>query len=116
MEITEFCVLRKHFFLIKKNTVEAQAWLDEHYSSSAPSYSTIKFRHGEMSTEDAELKRGRPKEAVTNENIEKVHHVILNDHKVKLSDIADTVKITSEHVHHIIYKHLGMRSFALVMK
>ncbi|KAF7271294.1 hypothetical protein GWI33_015811 [Rhynchophorus ferrugineus] len=40
---------------------------------------------------------GRPKE------------VILNDRKLKLSEIADTLKISTERVHHIIHEYLGMR-------
>jgi hypothetical protein len=35
MDKKEFHVLMKHCFLGKKNTVEAKAWLDKHYSDSA---------------------------------------------------------------------------------
>lgn len=120
MDKNEFRVLIKHCFLIKKNTVEAQAWLNELYHGSAPPYSTIKywyakFRRGEMSTEDAE-RSGRPKEAVTVENIEKVHQLILNDRNVKLTEIANTLQISSERVHHIIHEHLDMKSFAPTKK
>jgi hypothetical protein len=45
-----------------------------------------------MSIED-DVRSGRPKEAVTDENIKKVHKIILNDHKVKLIEIAETLKI-----------------------
>jgi hypothetical protein len=41
----------------KKNTIEAKAWLDKHYSNSEPGKSTVekwfaKFKRGEMSIED----------------------------------------------------------------
>jgi hypothetical protein len=47
---------------------------------------------GEMSIED-DARSGRPKDAVTDENIKKVHKIILNDRKVKLIEIAKTLKI-----------------------
>jgi len=77
----------------EKNTVEAKAWL-KHYSESAPGKSTIekwfaKFKQGEMSTKD-DACSGRPKEAVTDENIKKkVHKIILDDCTVKLIKISE---------------------------
>ncbi|KAF7286080.1 hypothetical protein GWI33_008029 [Rhynchophorus ferrugineus] len=59
-----------------------------------------------MSTEDGE-RRGRPKEVVTDENSKKIHKMILNDRKLKLNEIADTLKISTERVHHIIHEYLG---------
>ncbi|XP_076265380.1 uncharacterized protein LOC143199443 [Rhynchophorus ferrugineus] len=35
--------------------------------------------------------------------------MILNDRKLKLNEIADTLKILTERVHHIIHEYLGMR-------
>ncbi|KAF7286381.1 hypothetical protein GWI33_005674 [Rhynchophorus ferrugineus] len=63
-----------------------------------------------MSTEDGE-RSGRLKEVVTEEIIKKIHKIILNDHKLKLNEIADTLKISTECIHHIIHKYLGMRKF-----
>lgn len=113
MEKKEFRVLIKYCFLKGKNTVEAKAWLDQEFPDSAPGKTTIvdwyaKFKRGEMSTEDGE-RSGRPKEAVSDENIQKIHKIILKDRKVKLKEIADIVKISSERVHHIIHEYLGMR-------
>lgn len=113
MDKKEFRVLIKHCFLTKKNTVEAKAWLDEHYPDSAPGKSTVekwfaKFKRGEMSTED-DARSGRPKEAVTDENIKKVHKIILDDRKVKLFEIAEYLKISKERVGYIVNEYLGMR-------
>lgn len=113
MDKKEFRVLIKHCFIMKKNTVEAKAWLDKHYSDSAPGKSTVekwfaKFKRGEMSTED-ETRSGRPKEAVTDENIKKVHKIIMNDRKLKLIEIAETLKISKERVGHIVHEYLDMR-------
>jgi len=106
-------VLIKYCFLKGKNTVEAKSWLDDEFPESAPGKSTIKewyakFKRGEMSTEDGE-RSGRPKEAVIDENIKKIHKIILNDRKLKLKEIADIVKISPERVHHIIHEYLGMQ-------
>ncbi|KAF7267877.1 hypothetical protein GWI33_018933 [Rhynchophorus ferrugineus] len=57
-----------------------------------------------MSTEDGEGS-GRPKEVVTDENIKNIHKVISNKRKLKLNEIADTLKIST----HIIHEYLGMR-------
>ena len=97
----------------KKNTVETKAWLDKHYSDSAPEKSTVekwftKFKRGEMSTED-DARSGRPKEAVTDENIKKVHKIIFDNRKMKLIEIAETLKISKERVGHIVHEYLDMR-------
>ncbi|KAF7286294.1 hypothetical protein GWI33_006167 [Rhynchophorus ferrugineus] len=60
-----------------------------------------------MRTKDGE-RSGRPKEVLTNENILKIHKIILNDCKLKLNEIADTLKISTDRVYHII-SYLGMR-------
>ncbi|KAF7272465.1 hypothetical protein GWI33_014764 [Rhynchophorus ferrugineus] len=61
-----------------------------------------------MSTEDGERSE-RTKERITDENIKKIHKMILNDCKLKLNKIADTPKLSTQRVHHIIHKYLGMR-------
>jgi hypothetical protein len=85
------CANKALLFGEKKNTVETKVWLHKHYSDSAPGKQTIekwfgKFKRGEMSIED-DLRSARPKEAVTDENIKKVHEMILNNRKVKLMEI-----------------------------
>ncbi|KAF7274584.1 hypothetical protein GWI33_012768 [Rhynchophorus ferrugineus] len=113
MDKKEFCVLIKYCFLKGKNSVEEKTWLDVDFQDTAPGKSTIKdwyakFRHGEMSTEDGKRSE-RPKEVVTDENIKKIHKMILNDRKLKLDETADTLKISTECVHHIIHEYLVMR-------
>ncbi|XP_025162257.1 histone-lysine N-methyltransferase SETMAR-like [Harpegnathos saltator] len=46
---------------------------------------------------------------LTDENIKKVHKIILNDRRVKLIDIAETLKISKERVGHIVHEYLNMR-------
>jgi hypothetical protein len=62
-----------------------------------------------MSIED-DARRGRPKETVTDENIKKLHKIILNDRKVKLIEIAETPKISKERVGHIVHVYLNIRN------
>jgi hypothetical protein len=50
-----------------------------------------------MSIKDDALS-GRSKEAVTDENIKKVHKIIFNNRKVKLIELAETLKISKERV------------------
>jgi hypothetical protein len=47
--------------------------------------------------------------AVSDENIKKVHKIILNDRKVKLIEIAKTLKISKKRVEHIVHEYLDMR-------
>lgn len=98
---------------MEKNTVQTKAWLDKRYPDSAPAIATVEywfrqFRTGRVSTVDAE-RSGRPKEAVTDKNIKKTHKIILNNRKVKLSEIAETLKISKERAGHIVHEYLGMR-------
>jgi hypothetical protein len=67
----------KHCFLAKK-ILEAKDWLDKHYiykhyyyTNSVPAKSTVE----KWFADDA--RSGRPKEAVIDENIKKVHKIIL---------------------------------------
>ncbi|KAF7280975.1 hypothetical protein GWI33_005307 [Rhynchophorus ferrugineus] len=61
-----------------------------------------------MSTEDCE-RSGRPKEFVTDENIKITHKMILNYGKLKLNEIAHSLEISTERVHHFSHKYLGNR-------
>ncbi|KAF7265270.1 hypothetical protein GWI33_021264 [Rhynchophorus ferrugineus] len=94
MDTKEFRVLIKYCFLKGKNTVQSKTWLDAEFPDAVPGKLTIKewyakFGRGEISTEDREHS-GRPKEVVTNENI-KSTEMNLNDRKLELNEIADTV-------------------------
>lgn len=96
-----------------KNTVEAQTWLDKCYGDSAPGKTTIvdwfaKFKRGDTSTDDAE-RSGRPKTAVVPENIKKVQKLVLKDRKLKLREIANTLKISEGSVFTILHENLSMR-------
>ena len=63
-----------------------------------PGKSTIidqyaEFKRDRANTDDAECS-GRPKSAAVPENITKVHKIVLGDRKLKLREMADTLKIS----------------------
>jgi len=100
-------------FFNEKNTVQCQEWLEKHYSDSAPSKRTIcywyaEFKRGRTDTDDIPS-TGRPNDAVFPENVEKTLKIIMSDHKVKVKEIADILKISAGSVHTIIHEHLGMK-------
>ena len=71
MNQNEFRVLIKHCFLMGKNTVQAQQWLEKCYRENSPSKTTIcrwyvAFKRDRTNTEDAE-RPGRPTEVATTE-------------------------------------------------
>ena len=113
MDKEKFRVLIKYPFLMGKNTVEGKQWLDKSYGDSLPSKSAIldwyaEFRRGRIITDDAE-RSSRPKSAIVPENIIKVHKIVLGDRKLKLRNIADTLKISEGTMFTILHKSLGMR-------
>nr|XP_015910225.1 uncharacterized protein LOC107441469 [Parasteatoda tepidariorum] len=96
-----------------KNTVETKAWLDKCYPGSSAGKSTIidrfaDFKRGRTNVEGAP-RPGRPKEDVNPENIIKVNTIVIENRKVKLDDIADTLNISKERVGFILHEHLFMR-------
>ena len=96
-----------------KNSVKAKQWLNKRYGNSALGKSTIidwyaEFKRDRTNTDDAESS-GRTKSAVVPENIPEVHKIVLGDCKLKLREIADTLKILEGSVFTILYESLGMR-------
>jgi hypothetical protein len=67
-----------------------------------------KLKRGKMCIE-GDVRSGRPKEAVSDENIKEVHKIFLNDHKVKLIEIAETLKISKKRIEHIVHEYLDLQ-------
>ena len=59
------------------------------------------FQRGRTNTDDPE-RSGYPKSALVLENITKVHKIVLGDRKLKLREIADTLKISKGSVFTIL--------------
>ena len=82
---------------------------------TAPEKSTIidwyaEFKRGRTNTDDAE-RFGRPKSPVVPKKITKFHKIVLDDRKLKLREIVDTLKISECSVFTILHEFLGMRKF-----
>ena len=83
------------------------------YGDSTPSFTTVKFwaaefKRGRKSLGDVE-RSGRPKTATTDENIAKVHQMVLDDRRMKVREIAVVMNMSKECVCHILNQHLDMR-------
>ena len=92
--------------------------LDSTYGDSTPSFTTVKFwaanfefKRGRKSLGDDE-RSGRPKTATNDENIAKVHQMVLDDHRIKVKEIAEVMDMSKERVCHILNQHLGMRKLS----
>jgi transposase len=76
------------------------------YGHSSPSFPTIKKRAAEFKLGRTSLeynpREGRPKSATTPEIIEQVHDMILDDRRMKVREIAETIGISKERVGYIL--------------
>lgn len=116
MDEREFRVVMKHYFMKGKTAQETKTKLDKHYGGSAPSIRTVykwfgNFWNGHMSTNDAE-RPGRPVQVTTAETIEKIHDMVMEDRKLKVRDIAETLGISYDRVHNILHEYLHMRKLS----
>jgi histone-lysine N-methyltransferase SETMAR len=83
------------------------------YGDSSPSFSTIKkwaaeFKCGRTGLED-DSREGRPKSATTPEIIEQVHDTVLDDRRMKVREIAETIGISKECVGYILHEELDIK-------
>ena len=97
----------------EKNTVQAKQWLDKCYLDSAPLETMVKrwyadFKCSHTDKNDAE-RSGSPNLAVVLENTKKLNKLFLADHKLKLCEIAEELKISEGSVFTILHEHLSMK-------
>jgi histone-lysine N-methyltransferase SETMAR len=83
------------------------------YGDSSLSFSTIQkwaaeFKRGRTSLED-DQREGLPKSATTPEIIEQVHDMVLDDGRMKVREIAETIGISKERVGYILHDELDMK-------
>jgi len=84
-------------FFVKEGLTPHEIYLKfiQVYGDSSPSFSTIKkwaaeFKRGRTSLE-GDPREGRPKSATTPEIIEQVHDTVLDDRRMKVREIAETI-------------------------
>jgi DNA-binding Xre family transcriptional regulator len=78
-----------------------------------PSFSIIKkwaaeFKLGRTGLED-DPHEGHPKSATTPDIIEQVHDMVLNDRRMKVHEIAETIGTSKERVGYILHEELNMK-------
>ena len=113
MEKVEIRAVIKYQFLKGLKPQEIIDDFQKTLEESAPSKTTVydwynHFKRGHTSTSDAPY-TGRPVEVTTPENIQKIHRMVLNDCKLKLSEIAQTMNMSSKRVFNIFHEHLHLK-------
>ena len=101
------------FFLQCKALKEIHAILTETLGEFATSYATVKnwvaqFKRGDFFTY-VSPRPGRPKTVTTQEIIDQIHELILEDHRISAKSIAEQLGISRERVGSIIHEDLDMR-------
>ncbi|UYV74732.1 hypothetical protein LAZ67_12000738 [Cordylochernes scorpioides] len=69
------------------------------------------FKLGRISTEDKH-RPGRPVESVTQENIDKIHDLVMLDRRMTVRQIEETLGIPKTTVDRIMREHLGLRKLS----
>ncbi|GFS47815.1 histone-lysine N-methyltransferase SETMAR [Trichonephila clavipes] len=69
------------------------------------------FKRGRKSLEDNE-RLERPNTATTDEKITKGHQMLLDDHRIKVREIAEAMNMSKERVCYILNHHLDMRKLS----
>ncbi|UYV85088.1 hypothetical protein LAZ67_X004533 [Cordylochernes scorpioides] len=116
METNEIRAVIK--FLCKKGMSPKEIYEDmvDTLREDVSSYSTVNkwivaFKLGRISTEE-EHRPGRPVESVTQENIDKIHILVMLDSKMTIRQIEETLGIPKTTVDWIMREHLGLRKLS----
>jgi len=113
MDKTEYHAVIKFFVKEGLTPNEIHSKFIKVYGDSSPSFSTIKewaaeFKRGRTSLE-VDPCEGRPKSATPPEIIEQVHDMVLDDRRMKVHEIAETIGISKECVGYIFPEELDMK-------
>ncbi|XP_030749345.1 protein GVQW3-like [Sitophilus oryzae] len=116
MDKIEYRAVIKHLVLKGNTPAQIKHELDSVYGESAPSFTIVKFWAAEFKRNRKSLgdyeRSGRPKTATTDDNIAKVHQILLDDRRIKVREIAEVMNISKERVGHILNQDLGMRKLS----
>jgi transposase len=113
MDKIEYHAVKKFFVKEGLTPNEIHSKFIKVYGDSSPLFSTVKkwatkFKSGHTSLED-DPREGCPKSATPPEIIEQVHSMVLDDRRMKVCEIAETIGISKEHVGYILHKELDMK-------
>ncbi|XP_030765065.1 protein GVQW3-like [Sitophilus oryzae] len=116
MDKIEYRAVIKYLVLKGNTPTQIKHESDSVHGDYAPSFTTVKcwaaeFKRGRKSLGDDE-RSGRPKTATTDDNIAKVHQMVLDDRQIKVREIAEVMNISKKRVCHILNQDLGMRKMS----
>ena len=116
MEKEQYRSVIRFLFLDGKTCEEIKIKLHAVYKDDAPSMTTIRFwfnefKRGRTSIFD-EKRPGRPIEVTTEDMVNKIHDIVLADRRVKIREIANIVKISTERIQNVLHETLGMRKLS----
>ncbi|UYV81002.1 hypothetical protein LAZ67_19002479 [Cordylochernes scorpioides] len=106
METNEIRAVIKYLCKKEMSPKEIYEGMMDTLREDAPSYSTVK-KMGRISTEDKH-RPGRPVESVTQENIDKIHVLVMLDRRMTVRRIEETLGILKTTVDRIMREHLGL--------
>lgn len=116
MEKEQYRSVIRFLFLDGKKCEEIREKLIEVYKDQSPSMTTIRywfneFKRGRTSVFD-EDRPGRPTEVTTEEIVDKIHDIVMEDRRMKVREISNMVNISTERVHNILHNELAMRKLS----
>ncbi|XP_030746801.1 protein GVQW3-like [Sitophilus oryzae] len=112
MDKIEYRAVIKYLVLKGNTLTQIKHELDSVYGDSAPSFTTVKFwaaefKRGRKSLGDDE-RSGRQKTATTDENIAKLHQMVLDDRRIKVNEVK-RVSRSYEHIKRTCCSHIKSR-------
>ena len=86
------------------------------YKDHAPSMITIRYWFNEFKRDRTfvfdEERPGRPIEMTTKDMVNKINDIVLADRRVKTTEIADIVDISTERIQNMLHENLDMRKLS----
>ena len=112
MDNLEYRAIIKFLHLEGENASQIHQRLVNVFDKSAPSYATVtnwmrEFKRGREDIKDAP-RPGRPSTETTEDNVQKVHQVVLENRKVSIVEIQEETGISYGTVSRILHEHLSM--------
>ena len=106
-------------YLQKKGLTTKEIYADivSIFGDDALALSTVKkraaeFKRGRESLED-DPKSGRPSTATTQENIDRIHQMVMNDRRLTISHLANVISISRKRVEKFSTMNLARQKFQL---
>ncbi|GFX23083.1 mariner transposase [Trichonephila clavipes] len=113
MEKIGLCYMIQYFYLKDLSQISIKAELYSTLGESALSFTTVKylvaeFKRGHTSCQDKHCS-GQPNLVTIPKMVKKFYKMVLEDHQLKMHQLAVIVGILKSSVHHILFKNLDMR-------